>query len=54
MVGVENMAGFGGGIMKNKNNGNNNKKVKEDMTVKEFVDWAISQNPIVYKRLSEI
>jgi hypothetical protein len=27
---------------------------KKDFTIKEFVEFAIRQNPLVYKRLAEI
>jgi hypothetical protein len=27
---------------------------KENLTIKEFVDYVIRQNPLVYKRLAEI
>jgi hypothetical protein len=50
-------------INKNSSNNNNNdgkkegegkKSMPKDITIREFVQLAISQNPLVYKRLAEI
>lgn len=39
---------------KNKTSSSTSSREEEKEEIKRFVDWAISMNPLVYKRLAEI